>query len=101
MLPLLRQTRRQLRPVWRTAGQTLADSLNQHLSLLVLAWLLGLLAMSLRLLGGLLYVQRLRRYRVRPLPSAWQERLAAHGPQPACGGRWRCSNRRWCGCRWW
>ena len=50
---------------------------DNHLPLLVVAWLLGLLAMSLRLLGGLLYVQRLRRYRVRPLPAAWQERLAA------------------------
>ena len=50
---------------------------DQYLPLLVVAWLLGLLAMSLRLLGGLLYVQRLRNYRVRPLPAAWQERLAA------------------------
>ena len=50
---------------------------DNHLPLLVLAWLLGLLAMSLRMLGGLLYVQRLRRYRVRPLPAAWQERLVA------------------------
>ena len=50
---------------------------DNHLPLLVVAWLLGLLAMSLRMLGGLLYVQRLRRYRVRPLPAVWQERLAA------------------------
>ena len=57
--------------------QSFIRSLNSHLPLLVVAWLLGLLAMSLRLLGGLLYVQRLRNYRVRPLPVAWQERLAA------------------------
>jgi len=50
---------------------------DHHLPLLVLAWLLGLLAMSLRMLGGLLYVQRLRRHRVRPLSAAWQARLAA------------------------
>ncbi|GAA3982338.1 M56 family metallopeptidase [Hymenobacter antarcticus] len=56
--------------------QSLIHSLNNHLPLLVVAWLLGLLAMSLRMLGGLLYVQRLRRYRVRPLSAAWQERLA-------------------------
>ena len=48
---------------------------DTHMPLLVVAWLLGLLAMSLRMLGGLLYVQRLRRYRVRPLSAAWQERL--------------------------
>ena len=57
--------------------QSLSHALNNQLPLLVLAWLLGLLAMSLRMLGGLLYVQRLRRYRVRPLSAAWQERLAA------------------------
>ncbi|HEX8326798.1 MAG TPA: M56 family metallopeptidase [Hymenobacter sp.] len=62
------------------APNWLATSLryfDKHLPLLVVAWLLGLLAMSLRLLGGLLYVQRLRRYRVRPLGEAWQARFAA------------------------
>ena len=59
---------------WLAAGLRYFDC---QLPLLVLAWLLGLLAMSLRMLGGLLYVQRLRRYRVRPLSAAWQERLAA------------------------
>ncbi|MGI4884408.1 MAG: M56 family metallopeptidase [Janthinobacterium lividum] len=48
---------------------------DQNLPWLVLAWGLGLLVMSLRLLGGLLYVQRLRRHRTRPLPAAWQARL--------------------------
>ena len=50
---------------------------DRHLPLLVVVWLLGLLAMSLRMLGGLLYVQRLRRYRVRPLGAVWQVRLSA------------------------
>ena len=50
---------------------------DHHLPLLVVAWLLGLLAMTLRMLGGLLYVQRLRRYRVRPLSTVWQDRLEA------------------------
>ncbi|WP_210520581.1 M56 family metallopeptidase [Hymenobacter terricola] len=59
------------------ALQTGLRYFDNHLPLLVVAWLLGLLAMSLRMLGGLLYVQRLRRYRVRPLPAVWQERLAA------------------------
>ena len=63
-----------------TASSLLAASLryfDNHLPLLVLLWLVGLLAMSLRLLGGLLYVQRLRRFRVRPLPAVWQQRLAS------------------------
>jgi beta-lactamase regulating signal transducer with metallopeptidase domain len=51
--------------------------MEQHLPLLVGAWLLGLLAMTLRLLAGLAYVRRLRRYRVSALPAAWQQRLEA------------------------
>ncbi|GAB2848445.1 M56 family metallopeptidase [Hymenobacter ruber] len=62
------------RPAWLATGLRYFD---KNLPLLVVAWLLGLLAMSLRMLGGLLYVQRLRNYRVRPLPALWQERLAA------------------------
>ena len=58
------------------ALQTGLRYFDNHLPLLVAAWLLGLLAMSLRMLGGLLYVQRLRRYRVQPLSAVWQERLA-------------------------
>ncbi|GAB3306240.1 M56 family metallopeptidase [Hymenobacter tenuis] len=50
---------------------------DQNIPVLVAAWLLGLLAMTLRLLGGLAYVQRLRRYRVQPLGAEWQARLAA------------------------
>ncbi|MCC3152904.1 M56 family metallopeptidase [Hymenobacter sp. BT770] len=61
-------------PGWLATGLRYFD---HHLPLLVLMWLLGLLAMSLRMLGGLLYVQRLRRYRVRPLSPMWQDRLAA------------------------
>lgn len=50
---------------------------DRNLPVLVAVWLLGLLAMTLRLLGGLAYVQRLRRYRVQPLAEEWQERLTA------------------------
>ena len=65
-----------LRSVAQALNRSLAEYFDQHLPLLVVAWLLGLLAMSLRMLGGLLYVQRLRRYRVRPLSAEWQARLA-------------------------
>ncbi|MCB2378111.1 M48 family metalloprotease [Hymenobacter sp. BT635] len=48
---------------------------DQHLPLIVAAWFLGLLAMTLRMLGGLAYVQRLRHYRVEPLSEQWNERF--------------------------
>jgi beta-lactamase regulating signal transducer with metallopeptidase domain len=74
------QTGHEMPTVQLAASPWLAKGLqyfDNHLPLLVVAWLLGLLAMSLRMLGGLLYVQRLRHRRVRPLGAAWQERLAA------------------------
>ncbi|WP_133271870.1 M56 family metallopeptidase [Hymenobacter radiodurans] len=52
---------------------------DQHLPLIVAAWLLGLLAMTLRFLGGLAYLDRLRHYRVRQLPAVWQHRLTELG----------------------
>ena len=58
-----------------TGLQRALDYFDQNLPVIVLAWLLGLLAMTLRLLGGLAYVQRLRHYRVRPLGAEWQARL--------------------------
>ena len=61
-------------PNWLTTGLRYFDT---HLPLLVVGWLLGLLAMGLRLLGGLLYVQRRRRYRVRPWGAVWQARRGA------------------------
>ncbi|HEX8426555.1 M56 family metallopeptidase [Hymenobacter sp.] len=51
--------------------------LERNMPFLVVAWLLGMLGMTLRFLGGLAYVQRLRRYRVAALPEQWQTRLDA------------------------
>jgi bla regulator protein BlaR1 len=55
--------------------QTSKTYLERNMPFVVVAWLLGMLAMTLRFLGGLAYVQRLRRYRVAALPAEWQTRL--------------------------
>ncbi|MER2998641.1 M56 family metallopeptidase [Pontibacter populi] len=47
---------------------------EQHLPLLVTLWLLGLVVMALRFMGGLAYTQRLR-YRSELLGGKWQQRL--------------------------
>ncbi|MBO0359271.1 M48 family metalloprotease [Hymenobacter sp. BT186] len=57
--------------------QTSKTYLERNMPVVVVAWLLGMLAMTLRFLGGLAYVQRLRRYRVAALPAEWQTRLDA------------------------
>ncbi len=50
--------------------------LEAYLPLVVVAWLLGLLLMSGRLAGGLLYANRLRRAGTQALGAEWQQRLA-------------------------
>jgi len=56
-----------------------AVQLEAYLPLVVVAWLLGLLLMSGRLAGGLLYAGRLRRAGTQALGAEWQQRLAALG----------------------
>jgi ankyrin repeat protein/beta-lactamase regulating signal transducer with metallopeptidase domain len=49
---------------------------EKHLPLLVMLWLMGILALLLRYLGQLIYVQRLKHYGVAPFPAKWQETCA-------------------------
>lgn len=62
-------------PAGPLSPATVLRYVEQHLPLLVTLWLLGMLTMTLRLLGGLAYVQRLRHYGTRPLGLLWQNRL--------------------------
>ncbi|PSR55429.1 hypothetical protein AHMF7605_18920 [Adhaeribacter arboris] len=49
---------------------------SKHLPVVVLVWLLGMLTMLLKFLGGLAYVQRLKHYKTYALGTAWNTRLA-------------------------
>ncbi len=48
---------------------------NEHLPLIVTVWVAGMAFFFLKMLGGLLYIQRLRHYHVAPLGKDWQEML--------------------------
>jgi len=48
---------------------------EQHMPLLVTLWLLGMLVMALRFIGGLAYTQRLRHYKTYPLDARWQQHV--------------------------
>jgi bla regulator protein BlaR1 len=50
---------------------------GRNLPLFVTLWLLGVLFLSLRFTGGLLYVQRLKYRQSRPLPAPWPGKLRA------------------------
>ena len=72
--PLATSTTRSVRPLgWLQANR---HQLEAYLPLVVVAWLLGLLLMSGRLAGGLLYASRLRRAGTQALGAEWQQRLA-------------------------
>ena len=56
---------------------------NEHLSLIVTLWLMGMLFFFLRLLGGIAYVERLKYQKQNKLPNEWQqifEKLVARFP---------------------
>ena len=59
---------------WRPLA---GPAVEPYLPLVVLAWLLGLVVLSGRLAGGLLYAGRLRRAGTQALGAEWQQRLAA------------------------
>lgn len=49
-----------------------SDYFNQHLPLIVTAWLLGVLVLMLRFLGGFAYLQRLRHHKTKIVSNEWQ-----------------------------
>jgi len=57
--------------------QVAGNKIERYLPLVVGTWLLGLLLMSGRLAGGLLYAGRLRRAGTQALGAEWQQRLVA------------------------
>jgi beta-lactamase regulating signal transducer with metallopeptidase domain len=52
-----------------------SDYFSRHLPLIVTFWLLGVLFLTLRFTGGILYLQRLKYKQSRPLPPPWPDRL--------------------------
>lgn len=52
-----------------------SEYFSQHMPLIVTVWLLGMVFFMLKMLGGLLYIQRLKTRMTAPLPAPWQEKL--------------------------
>lgn len=65
-----------LRVIETAAPGVVRGYLEQQLPVLVAAWLLGLVVMTVRLALALRYVRRLRQHRVVAVPEAWQQCLA-------------------------
>jgi len=65
-----------------TGGGALRDNIssfveyfNAHASLVVVTWFIIFLARFVKVLSGLVYVQRIRHYQTSPAPADWQQRL--------------------------
>ena len=56
---------------------TLKSYFAQHMPLIVTVWLFGFFLFSLRFVGGLLYVQKLKNEGINPLDDPWTYRLRA------------------------
>lgn len=57
--------------------QTCIDYFNSHLPVIVTIWLIGVAFFLVRLVGGLAYVQRLKKYNNKPLSAYWQNKLTS------------------------
>ena len=57
------------------------DYFNQHLPLIVTIWLMGVVLLLLKFLGGLAYVQRIKNYKTAPLADHWVQMAANLGRQ--------------------
>ncbi len=62
-------------PVAEAWGKRVAGALEPLLPWTVSVWLLGVVALSVRLLGGWMYVQRVKRHLVQPVAERWQQVL--------------------------
>lgn len=59
----------------RPVAAFFGEYFSRHLPLIVTLWLLGVLFLTLRFSGEMLYAQRLKYRQVRPLPPPWPDRL--------------------------
>jgi bla regulator protein BlaR1 len=66
----------ELSPARRIAA-FFSDYFSRNLPLIVTLWLLGVLFLTLRFAGGMMYVERLKYSQSRPLPEPWPGRLRA------------------------
>ncbi|MDQ3395833.1 MAG: M48 family metalloprotease [Bacteroidota bacterium] len=48
---------------------------SSHFPLIITLWFLGMLVLTLRFLGGLAYVQRLKKYKVEEITSQWELKI--------------------------
>ena len=56
-------------------GADIQDYFSRHLPAIVLLWMIGIVVLSLKLLGSLAYVQRLKGYKTFAMAPEWQRKV--------------------------
>ncbi|WP_202915823.1 M56 family metallopeptidase [Pontibacter pamirensis] len=64
-------------PFWSEQFAVAQLYFEQHMPLLVTLWLLGMVVMAIRFIGGMAYTQRLCHYRATPLGTSWKQKMDA------------------------
>ena len=58
-----------------------SELLNQNMSIIFMVWLLFLVLKSLKMVSGLLYIQRIRNYKIHPVTEELKQRIALFSRQ--------------------
>jgi|GEM_PF-1461356 len=64
-----------------TLTENITFYFNSHLPLIVTIWLMGVLIFTLKMLGGLAYIQRIKTYKVKQAETFWQNKVLALSAQ--------------------
>ncbi len=60
--------------LWESVSGRWVAYVEQHAPVIVTLWGLGILMLTLRFMGGLLYVQRLKQYKTQVVPAEWWQK---------------------------
>ena len=53
------------------------DYFNRHFPILITLWFMGILFFLLKLMGGLIYSERIKHFGTKPFPSSWKNTISA------------------------
>ncbi len=62
-------------PFLRAQVEVIKSFFSRYFTFIAMVWVFGILLLSLRFIGNLVYLQRMKNYRVIPLNKNWQDKL--------------------------
>ena len=62
-------------PFLKAQLEVVKSFFSRNFAIIAMVWLIGIMLLSLRFLGNLVYLQRMKKYRVIPLNKNWQDKM--------------------------